>query len=567
MQTNNWPKTGRNAPCPCGSGKKFKRCHGSIEAEAAPNHARPPFPPDETLRTLFAQKEAEQRQRQQQQGLGRPIISFESHGYRLVCVGNRIFWSQKWKTFQDFLRDYPMQLFGEPWVAKQRKLAPEAQHPYVQWRRRAFEDHKRLATSLGGISTGPVTAAISSIMSLAYNLYLIHHNLPANPKSEALCKKLVKRLKNPDHFWGALYETYAFSLFAVAGFDMELEDESDRSSTHCEFTARSKSGRTYSIECKGRNRTTVPTNGDGTPRIDDETLGLSKKLKDALSKSSSHERVVFLDMDLPTITRLDQIEAVANFAVPKLHELEGTMQIDGQPAPPAYVFVTNIPDHRNTGDASFGLQAFATGFKIPNFGQGAVHHGMHEMMKAREQHADILSLQEAAKVRHTFPSTFDGENPALAFSKDQIPRLKIGNWYAVPDENGAEIQAQLCEGLVMEDKKMAHCIYRTTAGTYVHYTNTLTDDEIHAYKLHPETFFGVEKDNQTKKAETVVDWFDFLFKSYQHTSKEKLLEFLAGMPDIGELAKQTQRDLAITYCERMAIHIHSGNAMKKPKAA
>jgi uncharacterized protein YecA (UPF0149 family) len=23
------PKTGRNHPCPCGSGKKFKRCHGA----------------------------------------------------------------------------------------------------------------------------------------------------------------------------------------------------------------------------------------------------------------------------------------------------------------------------------------------------------------------------------------------------------------------------------------------------------------------------------------------------------------------------------------------------------
>jgi preprotein translocase subunit SecA len=22
------PKTGRNDPCPCGSGKKFKKCHG-----------------------------------------------------------------------------------------------------------------------------------------------------------------------------------------------------------------------------------------------------------------------------------------------------------------------------------------------------------------------------------------------------------------------------------------------------------------------------------------------------------------------------------------------------------
>jgi hypothetical protein len=51
----------------------------------------------------------------------------------------------------------------------------------------------------------------------------------------------------------------------------------------------------------------------------------------------------------------------------------------------------------------------------------------------------------------------------------------------------------------------------------------------------------------TRKAETPVDWFDFLFETYQHTSKEKLLELLASMPDCDELAKQSQRDLAITY--------------------
>jgi preprotein translocase subunit SecA len=27
-----WSKTPRNAPCPCGSGKKFKMCHGSTGA-------------------------------------------------------------------------------------------------------------------------------------------------------------------------------------------------------------------------------------------------------------------------------------------------------------------------------------------------------------------------------------------------------------------------------------------------------------------------------------------------------------------------------------------------------
>ena len=26
---SDWDKTPRNAPCPCGSGKKFKLCHGS----------------------------------------------------------------------------------------------------------------------------------------------------------------------------------------------------------------------------------------------------------------------------------------------------------------------------------------------------------------------------------------------------------------------------------------------------------------------------------------------------------------------------------------------------------
>jgi preprotein translocase subunit SecA len=25
-----WGKTGRNAPCPCGSGKKYKHCHGKL---------------------------------------------------------------------------------------------------------------------------------------------------------------------------------------------------------------------------------------------------------------------------------------------------------------------------------------------------------------------------------------------------------------------------------------------------------------------------------------------------------------------------------------------------------
>lgn len=501
---------------------------------------------------MMAKKEAEHRQRQDQQGLGRHIVSAEMNGYRIVAVGNRIYWSRNWKTFHDFLRDYPVYLFGSKWVEREKAKPPERQHPYIQWVRSAFEDHKRLATKTGPIFTGPMTAAISSMMALAYNLYLIHHNLPATPKTKQFCEKLIKRLKYPEHFWGALYETYAFSLFAIAGFTIEPEDESNRSSTHCEFTARAKSGRSYSIECKARNRPVLLTKEDGSPQIDENTLGLGKKLKAALSKNAEHERVVFIDLDLPTISRQEQLIEVSDFALGKFRELEGTMQIDGQPAPPAYVLLTNVPDHRNAGDVSLGFQMIGFSFKLADFGQGVIHHGAHAMMRARERHADVLSLKEAAKVRWSIPSTFDGSNPALAFSEDNIPRLKIGSHYRVPTPDG-EMEGELIGGSVMPEKKKAWCVFRLQNGQQFIGTNTLTDDEVRAYKLHPETFFGVVK-NTTRKAETFEDMFDFFFEMYQHTPIEKLLEFMANAPNRDELAKQSQRDLAITYCERMAFH-------------
>ena len=31
-----WSKTPRNAPCPCGSGKKFKMCHGATDCDRSP---------------------------------------------------------------------------------------------------------------------------------------------------------------------------------------------------------------------------------------------------------------------------------------------------------------------------------------------------------------------------------------------------------------------------------------------------------------------------------------------------------------------------------------------------
>jgi hypothetical protein len=79
----------------------------------------------------------------------------------------------------------------------------------------------------------------------------------------------------------------------------------------------------------------------------------------------------------------------------------------------------------------------------------------------------------------------------------------------------------------------------------------LTEDELAAYRSHPDTFFGVHRP-QGRKAETPLQFFDFLYETYQKSPKEKLLEFLKNHSDFQTLQHKSQEELAIIYCERMA---------------
>lgn len=59
------PPPGRNEPCPCGSGRKFKKCHGAFEPHERPsNHTNPvepprTWPPFRKLKETQAQRQGE----------------------------------------------------------------------------------------------------------------------------------------------------------------------------------------------------------------------------------------------------------------------------------------------------------------------------------------------------------------------------------------------------------------------------------------------------------------------------------------------------------------------------
>jgi hypothetical protein len=94
----------RNAPCDCGSGRKYKHCHGKLTSPT--DDSRPPTDALEFMRRQMDSINAAEYRRRLMHGLGRPIISFEANGFRIVAVGMDLRWSKGWKTFADFLMDY-----------------------------------------------------------------------------------------------------------------------------------------------------------------------------------------------------------------------------------------------------------------------------------------------------------------------------------------------------------------------------------------------------------------------------------------------------------------------------
>src|SRR5262249_40907366 len=161
-------KIGRNEPCPCGSGKKYKRCHGSPVAPAPVREGQP--------NTLTARAEAARIQRERQQGFGKPIIAATFKGRRLVAVKNRLLHSSGWQTFEDFLFDYSKAALGTAWGNAELAKPPAERHPVLIWYQKACAHLNAYVKQPGKVHSAPETGAAAAYLHLAYDLYALDHN-------------------------------------------------------------------------------------------------------------------------------------------------------------------------------------------------------------------------------------------------------------------------------------------------------------------------------------------------------------------------------------------------------
>ncbi|MBI4829498.1 MAG: SEC-C domain-containing protein [Nitrospinae bacterium] len=523
-------KIGRNSPCPCGSGKKYKRCHGSQNRQS-----RPTIP----IHDFVARAEALRVQRERQQGMGRPIVSTEAFGRRFIAVKNRLMHSEKWRTFHDFLGDHIKMAMGQAWGNAELAKPLEQRHPILVWYHHVCQYQRQFVEGEGKIRSAPMTGAAAAYMHLAYDLYVLDHNAE-------LQKKLVKRLQDKNNFQGARYEVFVAATLIRAGFTIEFENEDDFSTSHCEFSATfTGTGKRFSVEAKHRS-------GENRFR-------LGRRLNNALAKKANHQRIVFIDINVPDATTDDKMPVYLKKALDDLRTFEGRI-VKSNPLPSAYLVVTNTPWQHHLETKTFRSLAMAEGFQIPEFKIDAAFPSLRAAINARERHIEMHELMRSMKDHADIPSTFDGEIPEFAFGNESY-RLLIGNRYLVKDNEGNERIGLLTSAIVDEDKRKAICVLSLDSGTSAICTMSLSDLEITAWRRHPDTFFG-EVGQRTSKLKNPLDLYDFFHNSYRQTPKERLLELMAGMPDSAGLRQIDQSALASMYAERMANAVMANDKIK-----
>ncbi len=523
---------GRNNPCPCGSGRKYKKCHGSPNYQNSRFVLTPAL--EEKIKLQIERQKAKELIRQNQQGLGRPVISVQFQGYRFIAVRERLYWSKNWKTFHDFLGDYIKDILGSDWGNSELKKPSEERHQILQWYQLVCDYQKKMTSIEGGIYSAPITGAVQAYLGLAYNLFLISHNV-------ALQSKLISRLKNKSQFQGALYETFVAAVFIKAGFELEFEDENDPTTSHCEFTATFiETKRKFSVEAKSRIH--------GRERID-----IFNQLRGALEKSAKHERIVLIDLNMADGASEDVCKAHLLNARDQLREKEANLNVKRKPAPPAYVIFTNLSYLYNLESTRFVTSALAEGFKINDFKVDAAFSSLREAITSRKKHREIIFLMDSFRTHSSIPSTFDGELPNIS---DDLKnhRLLIGNWYILPDANGKEVRCKLVDAIVSVEQKLAVCFYQLENGSTSIGRKELTDEELALYERHSDTFFGVFR-RQSKGINTPMEFYDFIWMSYKDTPNSKLLEFISKFQNVEQLKNCSHEDLLITYCEHLIPYV------------
>lgn len=541
-------KIHRNAFCPCGSGKKYKSCCGDqTKAKASPK-LRPSTAEQSLQRRaqeMLRAHRAAENVRQQQQGYGKPIISMVDHGYRIVAVGNTVFWGQKWLVFPDFLFYFLKKTLRFEWGSRAQK--EKSPHPVFRWLEKANDYAAKQGTGQGRVKSGPLIGFLSATLHLSYALYLIAHN-------DEIPKRLLLRLRDPATFMPAYYEALVGAAFAVAGFEIANAETKATSTPTPEFRARSKtSGKVYEVEAKRKDRWTAPTGDVNSHSFKDELERYVRNQIYSASKKKLQNPIFWLELSIPTLSTEADSRAVAAHAKSIIREAE-KMKIEGEPLPHAFVVVTNhtfLSNEDIAGEPSFALLET---IHIPDYPFGRTME-IEDALESYDKHRDIVWMMKAWHLARTIPTTFDGTAPELLSSDGQPQKtVQIGDTLVVRDKDGNGVTVRIEDISSMGDKAIAAVRDVATNSRWLQ-EFPLTEGETQAAARFTDAIFGKDNASRSMRDSDLFDLYDWFLKQYADTKPEQLFKLIredAGLRQFEGLSPAEARmRLAREYTKRM----------------
>lgn len=517
-------KTGRNEPCPCGSGKKFKKCCLDI---AKPGVRRGPMPERDTAflaqaQAMLRQHQAAESVRQQQQGHGNPIVSWmdEANGFRFVAVKMTVHWGKNWVIFPNFLDYFMKKTLGHEWGERERS---KGLHPLFRWLQKTqeYSSHKPDEPK---VKTIVMMGFMACWLHLAYALYLIAHH-------DEIPNLLVKRLRHPPSFMPAYHEVVVGAALAVAGMEIACAETMAGSTPTPEFRAKSKaSGKTYEVEAKRKNGWKAPTGDVRNAEFQRELEGYVRDQIYKASKKKLTNPIYWLELSIPTMMAEADWRAVAEKAEAAIRGAENSMTVDGQPIAPAYVVITNhtfLAEEDVTGNPCFG---FLQTIKIDDYPFGRPME-IEAALEGYDKHRDIFWLMEAWKMASTVPTTFDGSPPELLDSDGKPqPTIKIGAVIEVPDMDGKTVRATVEEISSWGDDKAMLAV--GTNGRHWLVEMPLTAGEAQAARRYTDAVFGKDNASRGLRDDDPFDLYDWLLKAQANMTQGQVDQFFEQNPTI-----------------------------------
>lgn len=285
-------------------------------------------PPELEAKAIRAFQEQAHKEQARKARFGeiRPQISTVWQGQRWVTVRNKVYYSDKWKFFTDFLRDYLPQVFGLEWCKAEAAKTEAERHPIITWRALGAAYMNSQPAQPDGTRVAFPSGALAAYTCFAYDLFVVDDN-------GGLDATLLERLKNPEQFQGARHELFAEATCYRAGFTVQHENEKDVSTRHAEFTAKhTATGELLSVEAKSRHRDGVLGRPGNVAEIPSFTF--ARLINDAAAKKPRHPFVVFLDTNMPC----------------KWAERVLSRQADNTPSQPIKRLLTEVNKQHNGSD-------------------------------------------------------------------------------------------------------------------------------------------------------------------------------------------------------------------------